>query len=206
MRSKYFKYQKIDPSLLKELIDLEPRLVKYIDLNQPFYFRVMPNHFHCLVHTIVSQQLSNAAVDAIWTKLTNKFKKINPKVIANAFLESLRDIGFSENKIKCLKQMSYDICDKKLNLKKLEKLPNEKIYDILTKYHNIGNWSVDMLLIFSYYRNNIISYSDYGIKKGLKILYNTNKVDECLITKVNKKFNNHLTLLGLILWKISNEN
>lgn len=206
MKSKYFKYQKIDPSLLKELIDLEPKLAKYIDLNQPFYFRIMPNHFHCLVHTIVSQQLSNAAVDAIWTKLINKFKKINPKVIANASLETLRDIGFSENKIKCLKQISYDICDKKLNLKKIEKLPNEKIYAILTKYHNIGNWSVDMLLIFSYYRNNIISYSDYGIKKGLKILYSVNQINQTLIGNVAKKFGNHLTLFSLVLWKISNNN
>lgn len=206
MKKTYFKYVKIDPSQLKKLIAIEPKIGNFVDIEKPFYFRIMPDHFSCIVHTIISQQISNAAVDSIWNKVISKFKKLTPKIIANASLETLRDVGLSESKIKGLKQISYDIVDKKLNLKKLEKLNDNEIYQKLEKYHSIGKWSIDMILIFSYYRNNIVSFQDFGIKNGIKILFNIKDVTSKLCQNIYDKFNGNLTLLSLVLWKISNEN
>ncbi len=206
MKNTYFKYVKINQSQLIKLINIEPKIANFVNIEKPFYFRIMPNHFSCIVHTIISQQISNAAVNSIWNKLITKFKKLSAKSIAGSSLETLRNIGLSESKIKGLKQISYDIIDKKLNLKKLEKLDDNEIYQKLQKYHSIGKWSVDMILIFSYYRNNIISLEDFGIKNGIRILFNIKKIDQKIFQKICNKFNNNLTLFSLVLWKISNEN
>lgn len=205
MKKTYFKYVKIDPSQLKKLIAIESKIANFVDTEKPFYFRIMPDHFSCIVHTIISQQISNAAVDSIWNKVIAKFKKLTPKIITNASLETLRDVGLSESKIRGLKQISYDIVDKKLNLKKLEKLSDKEIYEKLGKYHSIGKWSIDMILIFSYYRNNIISFQDFGIKNGIKILFSIKDITPKICQNIYDKFCDNLTLLSLVLWKISNE-
>ncbi len=205
MKKTYFKYVKIDPSQLKKLIAIESKIANFVDTEKPFYFRIMPDHFSCIVHTIISQQISNAAVDSIWNKVIAKFKKLTPKIITNASLETLRDVGLSESKIRGLKQISYDIVDKKLNLKKLEKLSDKEIYEKLGKYHSIGKWSIDMILIFSYYRNNIISFQDFGIKNGIKILFSIKDITPEICQNIYDKFCDNLTLLSLVLWKISNE-
>jgi 3-methyladenine DNA glycosylase/8-oxoguanine DNA glycosylase len=62
---KYFKYKKVTVEQIQQLINKEPFLGKFIDLKNPFTIRIMPDHFQCIVHTIISQQLHSAAVDSI---------------------------------------------------------------------------------------------------------------------------------------------
>jgi 3-methyladenine DNA glycosylase/8-oxoguanine DNA glycosylase len=65
-------------------------------------------------------------------------KTIKPKTIAFASKEILSTIGLSTQKITLLKQISYDILDKKLNLKKLAKKSNEEIGNALINYKYVG--------------------------------------------------------------------
>jgi 3-methyladenine DNA glycosylase/8-oxoguanine DNA glycosylase len=66
------------------------------------------------------------------------FKKITPKTIAKATNEQLSAIGIASQKISPIKQIAYDILDKKLNLDKLEKFSDAEIANILTKYKYVG--------------------------------------------------------------------
>jgi 3-methyladenine DNA glycosylase/8-oxoguanine DNA glycosylase len=99
----------------------------------------MHNHYHCFIHSVISQQLASAAVDSIWNKLIFNFPNLTPKAISRASTEQLNAIGLSPQKISLIKKISLDILDKKLNFKKMEKLKSEQIYDILTKYKYLGN-------------------------------------------------------------------
>jgi 3-methyladenine DNA glycosylase/8-oxoguanine DNA glycosylase len=63
--SRYFKYINIPTEQIIQLLTLEPKLVKFINADRPFSIRIMPDHFTCIVHTIISQQFSSAVVDAI---------------------------------------------------------------------------------------------------------------------------------------------
>jgi 3-methyladenine DNA glycosylase/8-oxoguanine DNA glycosylase len=62
---KYFKFKHVSNEQVDSLISIEEKLQPYIDKFKPFNIRIMPNFFYCLVHTIISQQLSNKAVDSI---------------------------------------------------------------------------------------------------------------------------------------------
>jgi 3-methyladenine DNA glycosylase/8-oxoguanine DNA glycosylase len=66
------------------------------------------------------------------------FPKLNPKVIGRATVEQLRLVGLSPQKISLIKQVSYDIVDKRLNLNKLAKWSNVQIQTTLTKYKYLG--------------------------------------------------------------------
>jgi DNA-3-methyladenine glycosylase II len=135
---KVFKYKTVNVIHLNELAKIIPTLPQMIDFKKPFSIRIMPDHFQCFVHTIISQQLSSAAVDTIWNKLFLNLKKINPKTIANTSKEILSSFGLSPQKISLIKQLAYDIVDKKINLKKLNKKSNEEISETLMQYKYVG--------------------------------------------------------------------
>jgi DNA-3-methyladenine glycosylase II len=138
MNKNYFTYQIVPIEQTTELLNIEPKLGEFIDFTKPFNIRIMPDHFQCLIHCIISQQISSAALDTIWHKLIMYFKKITPKTIARATNEQLNAIGIASQKISPIKQIAYDIVDKKLNLDKLEKLSDAEITAILTKYKYVG--------------------------------------------------------------------
>lgn len=199
----FFKYQIVPANHLEKLIKIEPKLIDVIDLKKPFNIRIMPDHFQCFVHTIISQQLSSAAVDTIWNKMVLNLKKITPKIIANSSKEILELVGLSPQKISLLKQFSYDIVDKKINLKKLNKKTNEEITDTLIKYKYVGQWTIDMLLIFTYYRNNVLPISDYGIINGIKKLYPNQEITSEFLADLKTKLGSYATLFSFCMWTLN---
>jgi 3-methyladenine DNA glycosylase/8-oxoguanine DNA glycosylase len=56
-----------------------------------------------------------------------------------------------------------------------------------------------MLLIFTYYRHDILAKSDYGFIQGLKILYDKKEISDTFLTQIKKQFENHETLLTFCL-------
>jgi 3-methyladenine DNA glycosylase/8-oxoguanine DNA glycosylase len=62
---KFFVYKTVPHEQIDELFKIEPKLAKYIDLSKSFTIRIMPDHYQCFIHSVISQQLSNAAVDSI---------------------------------------------------------------------------------------------------------------------------------------------
>jgi 3-methyladenine DNA glycosylase/8-oxoguanine DNA glycosylase len=63
--AKTFIYKTVNQAHINELFKLEPLLQRYLNINTPITFRLMPDHYKCLIHSIISQQLNSAAVDAI---------------------------------------------------------------------------------------------------------------------------------------------
>jgi 3-methyladenine DNA glycosylase/8-oxoguanine DNA glycosylase len=62
---KFFIYKTIPLEQINELLKIEPKLANLIDLSKPFTIRIMPDHYQCFIHSVISQQLANAAVDSI---------------------------------------------------------------------------------------------------------------------------------------------
>lgn len=200
---KFFVYKTVPHEQIDELFKIEPKLAKYIDLSKSFTIRIMPDHYQCFIHSVISQQLSNAAVDSIWHKLVFSFPKLTPKIISHASNEQLNSIGLSPQKISLIKKVSYDIVDKKLNLEKLAKLSSEQIYTTLIKYKYLGDWTVSMILMFTYYRNDILPISDFGIKKGLNKLYEQTEINDAFINDLKQKLGQYATLFSFCLWRIN---
>ena len=162
--------------------------------------------YSCLVHTIISQQLASAAVDTIWNKLVSHFKKITAKKMANADYQVLCSFGLTSTKASLIKKLAQDIKDKKLKIKKFKKMSDQEITDVLKQYKGVGNWTVENFLIFSLYRPNVFPYSDYGIAKAMKLIFDVDKISEKQIQYIYEKCNGVLTTLTICLWFIANNN
>jgi 3-methyladenine DNA glycosylase/8-oxoguanine DNA glycosylase len=58
--------------------------------------------------------------------------------IAKSSIEQLNTIGLSPQKASLIKKITYAIIDKKINLKKMEKMDNQAIHDVLIEYKYLG--------------------------------------------------------------------
>lgn len=201
----YFKWKKLNKNDLKKIINLDPLLSNFIDINKPISIRITPDPYVSLVHSIISQQISSAALDSIWSRLILYIKKITPKQIANTSNEILRSAGLSESKIKYIKALTNAIIDKKIILKKIKHMNFDEAYKYLSWIPGIGMWTVEILLIFTFQNKNILSYGDYGIRNGLSIIYNRTKIDEKFVQKIKEKVSPYATILSFYCWKYSNE-
>ena len=200
----YFETRWIDKSELNEILNAIPELKTYIQEDENISCRISKDLFSCIVHTIISQQITSAALDRIWNNLVFYIKDISPKKIAKVDLKVLNDLGIPLQKANTIKKITYDILDKKINIKKINKISDEMITNILLQYKGIGLWTVQNILIFGLYRNNICPVNDYGVQKALKMLFPNHEINNKLINELEIKTNHKLTLLTICLWFIAN--
>ncbi len=130
------------------------------------------NFFKELIHSIIGQQLSVKAANAIINRFMSFFNyKLLPERILETPHEELRSLGLSNAKARYVKDLSQKIVDKVINIKKLNKKSNEEVITELTKVTGIGIWTSHMFLIFTLGRLNILPYSDLGIRKAVMFNY-----------------------------------
>ena len=123
--------------------------------------------FYTLARSIVGQQISVKAAQAVWTKFEIKVGIINPHKIKSMHFMSLKSCGLSRQKIKYLKCISDAFIDNKIQPKKWGVSSDEFIIKELTQIKGIGRWTAEMFLIFNLCRPDIFPADDLGLIKGI---------------------------------------
>lgn len=159
--------------------------------------------FDELVESIISQQLSIKASDAIYKRIINSMpeKILNPENLLKTKDEDLRKAGLSFQKIKYLKNLSEKIVSGELDLESLEKLDNEEVILELTKVKGIGRWTAEMFLMFALARPDVFSHGDLGLKNAIKRIYRFEKYEIKVVQEIVIKWSPYRTIAARILWK-----
>lgn len=127
-----------------------------------------------LCASIMSQQLSTKVAAIIFTRFLNLFQSKSPKPadILQVSLETLRSIGLSNAKALYVKNVCVFFIENKLTDAKLYKLSNDEILNLLTQIKGVGQWTVEMLLMFTLARPDVFATGDLGLQKAIIKLYN----------------------------------
>ncbi len=129
-------------------------------------------HFPALVRSIVGQQLSTKAADAIWLRLLEHSKgNLTPDTVIRTNVETLRTLGLSGAKVKTLQKLSEAILANQLSLTSLSRVSEEKAIAALTQVWGIGRWTAEMFLIFTLNRPDVFSSGDLGLRRSVEKLY-----------------------------------
>ncbi len=126
-----------------------------------------------LCASIISQQLSTKAAAVIYARFLALFKTASPKpadVLAVSH-ELLRGVGLSNSKAAYVKNVCTFFKERRLTDVRIYKMRNEEIYELLIQIKGVGQWTVEMLLMFALARENIFSAGDLGIQKAMIHLY-----------------------------------
>lgn len=159
--------------------------------------------FDELVESIVSQQLSIKASDAIYKRIIALMpaKKLNPENLLKIKDENLRLSGLSFRKIKYIKDLSEKVLSGQLSLEKLKFLEDEEVIKELTKVKGIGRWTAEMFLMFALARPDIFSHGDLGLKNAIKKIYGMKEYKIVAVEKIVIKWIPYRTIAARILWR-----
>ncbi len=160
-----------------------------------------PNTFESLVHIILEQQVSLASALSALNKLKERIQEITPARVLLLTDEELKTCYFSRQKTLYVKHLAECILERKLSLAELETLPDDDVRRQLTAIKGIGNWTVDIYLIFILHRADIFPIGDLAavnaLKKVKRLHGSVSREDILLIAESWKPYR---TLATMLLW------
>lgn len=204
MENNYFEISK----KAKEHLDLQDPLVgRLIKKAGSLKREIVSDPFTALVQSIVFQQLAYAAANTIWKRLLDASKNMTPKSISEMSFESLRSCGLSGSKANYIQNIADAFISKSLTDDKLLNSSDKDVVDMLIEIKGIGQWTAEMFLIFCLMRENVFSYKDLGLRKGVMWLYGLkDEPSKQFCDSLVKRWSPYSSIVSLYLWEITIKN
>lgn len=137
-----------------------------------------PQGFETLVLLILEQQVSIDAAKATFIRLKNAIPIFTVENVYAFSEEDFRSCGVSRQKTKYIKALSQAILSKELNLESLASKKIENIREELIKIKGIGNWTIDIYLMFCLNSLDIIPLGDIAVVNTMKELFDIHTKEE----------------------------
>ncbi|MFL5773734.1 MAG: DNA-3-methyladenine glycosylase family protein [Flavisolibacter sp.] len=189
----------------------DKKLAKLLTQKEPFQLKFHKNICLRLCASIMSQQLSTKVAKVIFQRFLNLYEggEPTPRQIADTPFEKLRAIGLSNAKTQYVLNVAQFALDHDLSDKKLKKMSDNEIIELLTQIKGVGKWTVEMLLMFTLGREDLFSADDYGIQVAMKKLYrlddSNKKVFREKMLKISSKWSPYRTYACMHLWAWKDE-
>lgn len=159
---------------LHHLRNADSLLATCIDSFPPPKFPTHLSHFFSLVKSIISQQLSNKAADAIenrFVTLCGGRALVGPDAVLALSAQQLREVGISGPKASYLHDLASKFRDGLLSDSSILEMDDETLCSKLTMVKGIGPWSVHMFMIFTLHRPDVLPVGDLVVRRGVERLY-----------------------------------
>ena len=159
--------------------------------------------FFSLCKSIIGQQISVAAANSVFSKFRKKCKgKINAKVISKLSSSQLKSCGLSRQKVLGIKTLAKQTLDKSFNPKLINNMNDEEAIIYLSNLRQIGRWSAEMILLFTYNRSNIWPVQDIGLLRAISKNYKKKYLPpEKFINLLRKRFTPYCSVATWYLWR-----
>jgi len=159
--------------------------------------------FFSLCKSIIGQQISVAAANSVFLKFKKKCNnKINAKVVSDLSFVQLKSCGLSKQKVKGIQSLAKQILDKTFNPRLIPNMSDEEAILYLSQLRQIGRWSAEMILLFTYNRSNIWPIQDIGLLRAISKNYNKNYLPpERFVSLLKKRFSPYCSVATWYLWR-----
>ena len=164
--------------------------------------------FFSLCKSIIGQQISVAAANSVFLKFKKKCNnKINAKTVNKLSFSSLKSCGLSRQKARGIKDLAKKILKKTFKPSLIKKMTDEEAIEYLSDLKQIGRWSAEMILLFTFNRSNIWPLQDIGLLRAISNNYNKKYFPpKIFLDKLYKKFTPYCSVATWYLWRsIDNE-
>ena len=164
--------------------------------------------FFSLCKSIIGQQISVAAANSVFLRFKKKCKnKINARTVSKLSFSSLKSCGLSKQKVKGIKDLAKRTLNKTFKPNLIKKMTDEEAIEYLSELRQIGRWSAEMILLFTFNRSNIWPLQDIGLLRAISNNYNKKYFPpRTFLNKLHKKFTPYCSVATWYLWRsIDNE-
>jgi len=143
--------------------------------------------FSTLARSIVGQQISVKAAQAVWDRVLGTCGDMQPEIVLRKRVSTLRACGLSERKIEYLKDLARHFKNGQINPSALSAASDEDVIAQLVAIRGIGRWTAEMFLIFNLLRPNVLPLDDLGLLKAIGMHYLEGTKAEALNTAAGRK-------------------
>ena len=164
--------------------------------------------FFSLCKSIIGQQISVAAANSVFLRFKKKCKnKINARTVSKLSFSNLKSCGLSKQKVKGIKDLAKRTLNKTFKPGLIKKMTDEEAIEYLSDLRQIGRWSAEMILLFTFNRSNIWPLQDIGLLRAISNNYNKKYFPpKIFLKKLYKKFTPYCSVATWYLWRsIDNE-
>jgi len=164
--------------------------------------------FFSLCKSIIGQQISVAAANSVFLKFKKKCEnKINARTVNKLSFNSLKSCGLSKQKVKGIKDLAKKTLDKSFKPSLIKNMTDEEAIEYLSNLRQIGRWSAEMILLFTFNRSNIWPLQDIGLLRAVSNNYNKKYFPpKSFLDRLYKKFTPYCSVATWYLWRsIDNE-
>jgi DNA-3-methyladenine glycosylase II len=159
--------------------------------------------FFSLCKSIIGQQISVAAANSVFLRFKKKCEnKITAKVVNKLNSASLKSCGLSRQKVKGIKDLAKKTINKSFKPNLIKKMNDEEAIEYLSNLRQIGRWSAEMILLFTFNRSNIWPLQDIGLLRAISNNYNKKYYPPKLfLDKLYRKFTPYCSVATWYLWR-----
>ena len=197
------KYWKIAKKHLSNKDKVMKLLIKKYSLPSETILTTRKDIFYSLCKSIIGQQISVAAANSVFFKFKKKCKnKINAKNVNKLKFSQLKSCGLSKQKVKGIQSLAKQTLDKTFNPKLISKMSDEEAILYLSELRQIGRWSAEMILLFTYNRPNIWPLQDVGLLRAISKNYKKEYFPpEKFLRLLHKRFSPYCSVATWYLWR-----
>lgn len=162
--------------------------------------------YEALMRAVAYQQLHPKAGDAILARLLNQFlgQFPSPAQLLTAEFDDLRACGFSGRKIETLQGIAQGALDGLVPSRSLaDSMSDEALIARLVTLKGIGRWTVEMMLMFTLERPDVLPVDDYGVREGYKRLKNlTDAPSPKMLKQIGEAWQPYRSVASWYLWRV----
>ena len=159
--------------------------------------------FFSLCKSIIGQQISVAAANSVFSKFKKSCKgKITAKNVNKLSSQTLKKCGLSGQKVRGIKDLAKKIITKEFKPNLIKKMTDEEAIEYLSNLRQIGRWSAEMILLFTFNRSNIWPLQDIGLLRAISNNYKKKYFPpKIFLNKLYKRFSPYCSVATWYLWR-----
>ena len=197
------KYWKKAKKNLSKKDKIMARLIKSYESPSETILTSRKDIFYSLCKSIIGQQISVAAANSVFLKFKKKCNnKINARIVSRLTFSQIKSCGLSRQKVIGIKSLAKQTLDKTFNPKLINKMDDEEAIKYLSNLRQIGRWSAEMILLFTYNRSNIWPIQDIGLLRAISNNYKKKYLPpDKFVSLLKKRFSPYCSVATWYLWR-----
>jgi len=164
---------------------------------------IEPDFFSSITRSIIGQQISTAAQRSVFNKLLLTVGTLNPKNVLALSTEQLQSVGMTSRKAIYIQEIAQKMESSELNPALFDSMSDQEVITALVALKGVGVWTAEMLLIFSLQRPNIVSWGDLAIVRGMRMLYQKEKITKQEFETITAAYSPYGSIASLYLWAVA---
>ena len=196
----YFAYGGRETDYLKSR---DRKLGEAIDKIGFIKWQTEPDLFKAVVYSIVAQQISGKAAETVYGRLAALAGELTPKSLAGMDAGCIQKCGMSMKKATNILDFARKIHSGEFDIDALSSLPDSEVIERLSSLRGIGAWTAEMLLLFTLQRPDVLSRLDFGIIRGMRMVYRHRKITKEMFERCRRRLSPCGSVASLYFWKVA---